>query len=58
MAYQYGVHGQQSTLVIVAEASQNHPIFNGILPGTTWGATDVYSIRLPMSYDIILLFFG
>tara|TARA_S200000501_G_scaffold356669_1_gene379603 strand:- start:1008 stop:1163 length:156 start_codon:yes stop_codon:yes gene_type:complete len=41
----HGAHGQQSTLVIVADASQNHPIFNGILPGTIWGATGVSSIR-------------
>jgi len=40
-----GAYGQQSILVTVAEASQNHPIFNRILPGTIWGATDVYSIR-------------
>jgi hypothetical protein len=54
----HGAHGQQSTLGIVAETSRNHPIFNGIIPGTIWGATDVYAIRLPMSDTVIPLLFG
>ena len=29
-------------------APQNHTIFNGITPGGICGATDVYTIRLPM----------
>ncbi len=54
----HGAHGRQSTLGIVAKKSQNHPIFNGIIPGTIWGATDVYAVRLPMADNIIPLLLG
>ena len=49
----HGAHGQQSTLGIVATKSQNHPIFNGIIPGTIWVVTDVYAVRLPIPDNVI-----
>lgn len=54
----HGAHGQQSTLGIVPKETQDHPIFKGIIPGTIWGATDVYAIRLPMRNDAVPLLFG
>jgi hypothetical protein len=54
----HGAHGQQSTLGIVPKTSRDHPVFKGILPGSIWGATDVYAIRLPMVNDAVPLLLG
>ena len=54
----HGAHGRQSTLGIVPEVYRDHPVFKGILPGTIWGATDVYAVRLPMSEDVVPLLLG
>jgi hypothetical protein len=54
----HGAHGQQSTLGIVPKTSRDHPVFKGILPGSIWGATDVYAIRLPMVNDALPLLLG
>lgn len=47
----HGKHKHQSTLGILAEGAQNHPITNGIEDGDIWGATDVYGVRLPLPGD-------
>ena len=54
----HGGHGQQSTLGVVPKTSRDHPVFKGILPGSIWGATDVYAIRLPMVNDALPLLLG
>jgi hypothetical protein len=54
----HGAHGQQSSLGIIPSTHRDHPVFKGILPGSIWGATDVYSVRLPMSAHVVPLLFG
>jgi hypothetical protein len=44
----HGNHGKQSTRGIAAEGMQDHPILRGIKPGSIWGPTDVYGVRLPL----------
>jgi len=47
----HGQHGKQSTRGIVAPGQEAHPILRGIAPGTIWGPTDVYGVRLPLPGD-------
>ena len=54
----HGAHGQQSSLGIIPSIHRDHPVFKGILPGSIWGATDVYSVRLPMPVHVVPLLFG
>lgn len=54
----HGAHGQQSTLGIVPKTTRDHPVFKSIMPGSIWGATDVYAIRLPMVDDAVPLLLG
>jgi hypothetical protein len=54
----HGAHGQQSTLGIIPKISRDHPVLKSILPGSIWGATDVYAIRLPMVDDAVPLLLG
>lgn len=44
----HGQHGSESTLGILAEDVENHPILRGIEDGDIWGPTDVYEVRLPL----------
>lgn len=45
----HGHHKVESCRGVIAEsaAAQVHPIVRGIAPGTIWGPTDVYGVRLP-----------
>ena len=47
----HGHHKHQSSLGIIANGSESHPITNGISNGDVWGSTDVYGVRLPLPGD-------
>ncbi len=47
----HGHHKHQSTLGILANGAESHPITNGIENGDVWGSTDVYGVRLPLPED-------
>jgi hypothetical protein len=47
----HGHHKHQSSLGIIADGAESHPITNGIVSGDVWGATDVYGVRLPLPED-------
>lgn len=47
----HGQHGKQSTRGVVAPGQDSHPILRGIEPGSIWGPTDVYGVRLPLPGD-------
>jgi len=47
----HGHHGHQSTRGMAAPGAEEHPMLNGIEPGSIWGATDVYGVRLPLPGD-------
>jgi len=47
----HGQHGKESTRGIIAPGVEDHPIARGIEPGTIWGPTDVYTVRLPLPGD-------
>jgi type 1 glutamine amidotransferase len=44
----HGGHGSQATRGIVVEGQEKHPILKGIEPGTIFGPTDVYTVKLPL----------
>ncbi|MFM7074603.1 MAG: ThuA domain-containing protein [Planctomycetaceae bacterium] len=54
----HGNHGGESTRGIVAPGAESHPILRGIAPGTIWGPTDVYGVRLPLPEDSAPLVLG
>ena len=43
----HGHHKHESTRGIVAPGMDDHPIVRGIEPGSIWGPSDVYGVRLP-----------
>ncbi len=43
----HGHHKHQATRGVPAPGAEGHPILRGISTGDIWGATDVYTIRLP-----------
>ncbi|NND31070.1 MAG: hypothetical protein HKN76_00675 [Saprospiraceae bacterium] len=47
----HGHHKHQSTRGLIAPASSDFPITNGINDGDIWGSTDVYGVRLPLPGD-------
>ncbi|MHC5002055.1 MAG: ThuA domain-containing protein [Planctomycetota bacterium] len=47
----HGAHGSESTRGVIAEDAREHPIARGIAPGSIWGPTDVYRVRLPLPGD-------
>ena len=49
----HGAHGRESTRGVITEdaAAENHPIVRGITPGSIWGDSDVYTVRLPLPGD-------
>ncbi len=47
----HGQHGKQSTRGVPAPGEEGHPILKGIKPGSIWGPTDVYEVRLPLPGD-------
>lgn len=44
----HGQHGKQGTRGIFASGQENHPILRGIKPGSIFGTTDVYTVKLPL----------
>lgn len=47
----HGHHKHQSSLGVIANGAESHPITNGIVSGDVWGSTDVYGVRLPLPED-------
>lgn len=47
----HGVHKAESTHGLPAPGAEGHPILRGIAPGSIWGPTDVYGVRLPLPGD-------
>ncbi len=47
----HGDHGKQSTRGVIAPGAESDPIVRGIAPGSIWGPTDVYAVRLPLAGD-------
>ena len=47
----HGEHGKQGTRGILAAGQEKHPILRGIAPGTIFGLSDVYGVRLPLLGD-------
>jgi len=44
----HGHHGKESTLGLIADGAEDHPITRGIEDGDIYGPTDVYRVRLPL----------
>jgi hypothetical protein len=42
----HGQHGKQGTRGILTAAGKSHPIFRGVEPGSIFGTTDVYTVKL------------
>lgn len=47
----HGKHGGESTRGIIPDSAKDHPINRGIKPGSIWGDSDVYTIKLPLPGD-------
>jgi hypothetical protein len=47
----HGKHKHESTRGIIAPGAADHPILRGITDGEIWGASDVYTVRLPLPGD-------
>lgn len=54
----HGAHGSEATRGILAEDRKDHPILRGIEPGSIFGPTDVYGVRLPLPGDSAPLVYG
>jgi hypothetical protein len=54
----HGEHGKQGTRGVIAAGQGNHPILRGIAPGSLFGTTDVYKVRLPLPGDSVPLVLG
>ncbi|MBW3622860.1 MAG: ThuA domain-containing protein [Armatimonadetes bacterium] len=54
----HGEHGKEGTRGIAAKGRENHPILKGIEPGSIFGPTDVYRVRLPLPGDSVPLVLG
>jgi hypothetical protein len=54
----HGEHGKQGTRGILAAEQRHHPILKGIQPGSIFGPTDVYGVRLPLPGDSVPLVYG
>jgi type 1 glutamine amidotransferase len=44
----HGAHGKEGTRGIVAKGQEKNPILKGIEPGSIFGLTDVYTVKLPL----------
>ena len=44
----HGAHGKEGTRGRFAKGQENHPILKGIKDGEIFGATDVYTVNLPL----------
>lgn len=47
----HGHHAREATRGIIAPGAEESPIVRGIEPGSIWGDTDVYRVRLPLPGD-------
>eukprot|EP00752_Nemacystus_decipiens_P015018 g13374.t1 len=47
----HGKHKGESTRGIIPDSAKDHPINRGIEPGSIWGDSDVYTIKLPLPGD-------
>ena len=54
----HGDHGKEGTRGILARGQEGHPILKGIEPGSIFGPTDVYGVRLPLPGDTVPLVYG
>ena len=54
----HGRHKHESTRGIAAPGETGHPILRGVAPGSIWGPTDVYRVRLPLPGDARPLVLG
>lgn len=54
----HGEHGKEGTRGIVAPGQEQHPILKGVAPGSLFGPTDVYGVRLPLPGDSLPLVLG
>lgn len=54
----HGDHGREGTRGIAAPGHEHHPILRGIEPGSIFGPTDVYTVRLPLPDDSAPLVLG
>lgn len=54
----HGEHGRQGTRGIIAQGQAQHPVLKGITPGSIYGLSDVYGVRLPLPGDSLPLVLG
>ena len=54
----HGAHKVESTRALFAPGAQGSPLLNGIADGEIWGATDVYTVNLPLPGDSKPLLLG
>jgi len=54
----HGVHGKEGTRGVAAPGQEKHPILRGIAPGSIFGPTDVYEVRLPLPGDSVPIVLG
>lgn len=54
----HGAHGKEGTRGVVAKGQEKNPILKGIEPGSIFGLTDVYTVKLPLPGDSTPLVMG
>lgn len=54
----HGKHKFEGTRGIVAKGQEGHPILRGIEPGSVFGTSDVYTVKLPLPGDSTPLVLG
>lgn len=54
----HGTHGKEGTRGVVASGQEGHPILKGIEPGSIFGPTDVYTVKLPLPAGCVPLVLG
>jgi hypothetical protein len=54
----HGDHGKQGTRGLSAPGQEAHPILRGIQPGSIFGPSDVYAVRLPLPGDSLPVVLG
>lgn len=54
----HGKHGTEGTRGIIAPGQEGHAIVRGVEPGSIFGTTDVYTVKLPLPGDSTPLVLG
>lgn len=54
----HGDHRHDSTRGVVAPEAVRHPVTRGLKPGSIWGPSDVYGVRLPLPGDSLPVVLG